>query len=168
MSKRLFNAIYEENLNEIIKLVNNSVNINDTNNSIIYTTICGKDKYLTKYPLEKCSLKRINVEQSSIIQSKPLTMASMTGNYQIVLFLLKSGADVDVKDGEGYTSLYYAYDYNRIDIMDLLLSFGANPDLNLGDENNTVRDIAIRDWNQKVLELIEKYKTSGRNVKRAN
>ena len=51
-----------------------------------------------------------------------LMKATQTGHYDIVAFLLKSGAEINATDSKGSTTLVYAAKYGHNDILQLLLS----------------------------------------------
>ncbi|MDR2046259.1 MAG: ankyrin repeat domain-containing protein [Rickettsiales bacterium] len=52
----------------------------------------------------------------------------MTGNVDIAKVLLKHNADVNAKNNEGKTALYYAAKYNHQELVELLLAHGASHD----------------------------------------
>ena len=44
---------------------------------------------------------------------------------QVVIYLLENGANLDMQDYRGFTALHYAVFGDRIDIIKILLSYGA-------------------------------------------
>lgn len=58
--------------------------------------------------------------------NKKLMQASMRGQYNVVLKLLKSGVDVNCQNDTGATPLMRAIKQNKKDVADLLLSYGAD------------------------------------------
>ncbi|OSN07496.1 hypothetical protein AU511_04325 [Lonsdalea iberica] len=54
-----------------------------------------------------------------------LHLASIIGNKEIVVFLLKKGADVNATDREGYSPLVIAEANNHRDIVALLVKHGG-------------------------------------------
>lgn len=73
-------------------------------------------------------------------KTTPLMMAAYAGKLEIVLNLLKSGAQVNAQDSHGQTALIYAIlgdknwphkplDENRKKIISLLLEYGADTDI---------------------------------------
>ncbi|MGL9718971.1 MAG: ankyrin repeat domain-containing protein [Wolbachia sp.] len=51
----------------------------------------------------------------------------MKGKVDIAKILLKHNADVNAKNNEGRTALYYAVKYNHQKLVELLLAYGAVP-----------------------------------------
>jgi len=63
-----------------------------------------------------------------------LISATISGYVEIVKELIAAGAGVNVKaDGDGYTALMAAAGFGKVDIVKLLFSFGADPDLKTND-----------------------------------
>ncbi|UOB18340.1 ankyrin repeat domain-containing protein [Abyssalbus ytuae] len=62
-------------------------------------------------------IKRANVS--------PFCMAIVKGDFETVKKLIDMGADIDAKSN-GLTPLMYAAKFNRTDILELLISKGAN------------------------------------------
>lgn len=58
----------------------------------------------------------------------PLHKATETGNLDAIVLLLKHGADPDVADPDGVTSLHIANSFDGLGyISDILLNYGADP-----------------------------------------
>ena len=55
----------------------------------------------------------------------PLIMATVNGHIEIVKALLGKGADVSVKDADGWTALMFAQEYGHAEIERLLKEAGA-------------------------------------------
>jgi ankyrin repeat protein len=62
----------------------------------------------------------VNQYYSDAIQQTPLIFAVFHEDDEVVKVLLKAGADIKLKDGNGNTALYYAKLYGRFKICDLL------------------------------------------------
>jgi hypothetical protein len=58
-------------------------------------------------------------------QATVLMEASIPGHVEIVELLLKAGADVTLKDKEGWTALRYATAHQQHDVAKILTEFGA-------------------------------------------
>ena len=63
------------------------------------------------------------------ITSTPLITACSSSNLQIVKELLKAKADVNGQDEDGTIALYMASSNGDFEIVNKLLSFGANPNI---------------------------------------
>ena len=59
-----------------------------------------------------------------------LVFACIKGNYQQALESLNNGAKPDQYDADGFTALMYASDSENDSICELLLQYGATPELN--------------------------------------
>jgi ankyrin repeat protein len=93
------------------------------------------------------------VEQGAIIDTPPmncggtaLQLAAMTGYVGIVSFLLERGAEPNYPpaDGDGRTAFEAAAEWCRIDVMLLLMKWGVQLDLVLGNEHESQYRRAIR------------------------
>lgn len=57
----------------------------------------------------------------------PLIKASKEGNYQAVQKLIDAGANINEPDSkEGYNALFYAVEYGQLEVVNILISKGAN------------------------------------------
>lgn len=72
--------------------------------------------------------------KAEALRSSPLQVAALNGKLQTVKILLKAGANIEQKDAEGATALFYAAFNNNIDMMKLLMEAGAK--INAKDKNN--------------------------------
>jgi ankyrin repeat protein len=64
----------------------------------------------------------------------PLTVAANYDKPEFVILLLEQpDIELDHQDNEGFTALWYAVRHNSVDIIDLLIGSGANPNLPLED-----------------------------------
>jgi len=59
----------------------------------------------------------------------PLHIFAARGDVGACKVLLEAGAQLDVKDGDGYTQLHCAVEQGHIDTVRLLLARGADPSL---------------------------------------
>jgi uncharacterized protein len=102
------------------------------------------------------SVNAINLEENTkgyntvYTNRSPLMTAAAVGKASIVLYLLESGADVNLKDREGNTALSFA---KTGDIAKLLLDKGAQADV-VGRYNRTPLNEAILDGKADVVEAI--------------
>jgi len=104
---------------------NNTNNTNTTNKMIVYLIAKGA-----------------NVNAQNAAGITPLMYASLHGDLVKSAILLRLGANSNVRDQKGLTALYYAVfsknnTTNKYEIVQMLLDFGANPNL-LYDNNETI------------------------------
>lgn len=87
-----------------------------------------------------------------------LVFACLKGNYQQALAALNNNANPDQYDADGFTALMYASDVENDSICELLLQYGATPDLN-PQYNNAVPAITnvVLKNNPRILDLMLQY-----------
>ncbi|KAM3292808.1 hypothetical protein ACQJBY_036454 [Aegilops geniculata] len=71
---------------------------------------------------------RLDVDDVGPMGETPLTCAISRQNAYLVCYFLDHGADTEKLNSEGYTPLHFATNQGYVDIVELLLSKGANPD----------------------------------------
>jgi hypothetical protein len=72
-----------------------------------------------------------------------------TSNIETVKLLLDRGADVNNRSDSGYTALIYALNIENIELIELLLDYGANPYTFYRRDNRDVREILNKyRWHQ--------------------
>ena len=100
---------------------------------VIFTDECGD--HLLKIAAEKGSIHSVqkliqlkfNINSiSGSAAVSPLQIACHRGHYDVVNYLLKSGAIVDQKNNLGYTALHYACQRGSVDCATLLIKKFAN------------------------------------------
>lgn len=80
------------------------------------------------------------------LPSTPLSTASENGEIKLVRFLLKNGADPNYMNSDfDCPALQTALIFNKFDIAEELLKYGADPDLRFYERNTSVRDELIKD-----------------------
>ena len=84
-----------------------------------------------------------NAEQANITDTvngnKPIHIAAQNGHFEIVKFLVESGADIGSKDGKGNTAIHMSVGYDYYHISKYLLDMGAD-----GNATNDLGHIALR------------------------
>jgi len=82
-----------------------------------------------------------------------LMAATVKRNKDIVLFLLKKGADPNIADGNGSTALLFATMFQMNDMAEMLLTYKADP-LHEDKRGNSALDYATQTKNQTLINLI--------------
>lgn len=70
----------------------------------------------------------VGLASAPAVEAGSLIDAAEAGDYEQVQRLLHQGASVEEIDGEGKTALYYSARLNRVEIAELLIEQGADPD----------------------------------------
>lgn len=150
-------------------LIENGANIHVTldNNSPVAECLYVSEKDPEETIDEGFSLFQYLVENGAPINVIPfnenaLTYAAHYRNYNAVDYLLRHQyLGVDDYDGKGYTALIVATKYNQVEIVRLLLDYGAKTDLpNL--EGLTAMDYAIQNGNNAIQEMIKRAEATPR------
>lgn len=84
----------------------------------------------------------------------PIGVAAYNGYVKIAEILIKHGADVNVQAEDGVTPLVNAILTNKPEMVDLLLSNGANPNYVLPDTGESPIIIAARNGNTKMVDSL--------------
>ncbi|HUE22680.1 MAG TPA: ankyrin repeat domain-containing protein [Bryobacteraceae bacterium] len=104
-----------------------------------------------------CLLLKSNADPniSSRDGTSPLQDASLKGSDTIAGMLLDHGALVNyINSGSGTTALYTAASFGRVDVVKLLLSRGANPNL-CGTNRRSPYQAALENGNHDVADQIQ-------------
>lgn len=91
--------------------------------------------------------------------SKPLFTAVQAGDRTVVQRLLKRGAVLGARDGEGHTALWLAVSRGHLDIADLLLERGAGVDAR-GNDGWTPLIEAAHSGNVAMVRLLIAHKAN--------
>ena len=86
---------------------------------------------------------------------RPLHIAAVEGNTEIVSYLVASGADINGKAMYGWAPLHMAVKFNQINIIKLLLRLKAAPDIKM-DWGNTPLHSAAYEGSIKIAALFIK------------
>lgn len=86
----------------------------------------------------------------------PLYIASRQGKYEVVLLLVKNGAEINQTTDELETALHIAVKRQHTDIVNLLLQKGARTDLK-NNSQETPLDIARQKGNQEIYVLLKNH-----------
>ncbi|XP_062578123.1 uncharacterized protein LOC134240021 [Saccostrea cucullata] len=83
----------------------------------------------------------------------PLMTASMVGCTDVVKFLLKEGANINLLNEEFYSCLLFSCMYGRYDIAEILIKEGADVNLCTADENSPL-NAAMLIGNARLVKLL--------------
>ncbi|XP_014675470.1 PREDICTED: ankyrin-3-like [Priapulus caudatus] len=84
----------------------------------------------------------------------PLMKAVREDKEAAVRMLLSHGADANVADSHGVTTLYQAAWFGQLDIMRLLLEAGANPNVAMTKSGTTLLLKAVRKGNKAMVRML--------------
>jgi Ankyrin repeats (3 copies) len=82
-----------------------------------------------------------------------LHLAASQGNGAIISILLRSGAGVNSRDGEGQTPLQVCAEHGHIESMEVLLASGADPN-KTNSEGFSIMLAAVKAGKEKVVEVL--------------
>ncbi|PCG19556.1 ankyrin repeat domain-containing protein [Brachyspira sp. G79] len=141
-SKPLFEAIYNNNVSDVLKSVSNGININSRNEEgftpllyainydrlevmkvlLSYSNIIDIEMPLNNYT-NIYSVKGKNFSGEVLFNgTTPLQYAVYKGNTNAVNMLIESGADTRKRDYNGYCSLFYASAFSDANMIHFLLT----------------------------------------------
>ena len=141
-SKSLFEAIYNNNVSDVLKAVSNGININSRNEEgftpllyainydrlevmkalLSYSNVIDIEMPLNNYT-NIYSVKGKNFSGEVLFNgTTPLEYAVYKGNTNAVNLLIESGADTRKKDYNGYCSLFYASAFSDANMIHFLLT----------------------------------------------
>src|SRR5262249_8724400 len=82
----------------------------------------------------------LNTHSKNKFRNSPLQVALLPGQYQAAKLLLERGADVLVRQGEGFAPIHEAALLGRQDLVDLLLAHGAEINARSNDGRTPVTE----------------------------
>lgn len=126
--EKLNNEIFKDNLKPLPKLSENLV----------------EDR--------KLFLSDISVNEMKKYGFTPLHVASINGDIQAVISLIKDGANPNKKDKNGNTPVHYAATKGHIQVIQKLIELGANVNI-LNNEGATALDLVKQKGSEKYKEI---------------
>lgn len=105
-------------------------------------------------PKKICKMENKHVNQNN--QGKgfsALCRACLKGNQEMVIFLIKNGANVNIRNKDGYSPLFIACENGHGDIVQILLSAGADVNLCLKDKSSPLFK-ACFDGKESIVRLL--------------
>jgi len=100
---------------------------------------------------------KLNLQEDSRAAPTFMTQAALKGNNDIILALLKAGADIESMNGDGHTPLLCAVLMDRLDTVQLLISKKADVNATApnGDTPLSLAKEATKP-NRKMIEVLMK------------
>lgn len=122
----LVEASANNNLKKVKELVNKGVNVNTEDhfgsNSLFLASVYGHIE-VVKFLIES----KANLDSQHPVTGLTALLGSvMRGRHEIVLTLLKNGADIRVRDFSGNSVILIASAYGRLELLELLIEYGAD------------------------------------------
>ena len=134
-------------------LLNNGIDINFRGSlgTPLYYACSYSNVEMVKYLIGK-GAKVTNNPQNELFVISDLFTAVTTRNFELVKLLLESGAVAEEKYASYGSPLSIAFDNNDINIVELLLKYGASPNFYIGDR--TLLHKAVCNGNINMVELL--------------
>ena len=80
-------------------------------------------------------------------------LAAFFGHSEVLLLLIKFGANVNVANSSGYTPLHMACQSNRYDVLKILLEAKANPTIRNHISRYAVKYVIVSQSNDNCLQI---------------
>ena len=145
----LFDAVVKNDYDLVKKLIENKVNINDTNEDE-ETPLMVASQY-GNFEISKLLISNgADVNLTDKYKQTPLHWASLKGHLRICELLISSGADVNYVDEYERTPLHLAAENNHFLVCKLLIRSGANIN-HINIDNEKPIDLAI---DNKIIKLL--------------
>ena len=181
-SPTIFSAIENNNIAEVNKLIEQgNVNLKQKygqkQNTALYYAVQQKpvnNNNNNNKMIVFLIAKGANVNAPNAAGITPLMYTALNGELSKTAILLRLGANPNIRDQKGLTALYYAVlsqnnKNNKYEIVQMLLDFGANPNL-LYENNDTILIQMMRNssswWNSYKYEdaIVNLLLENGANV----
>jgi ankyrin repeat protein len=151
-------CLTENKLSIFKELVSMGADINSHNQSayapLALASRLGKMEFVI-FMIEKANAN-VNIGNDGNDEACPLIQAARGGQLEIGKYLISKGADVNKKNGRGYTALSMSINYNRPKFTQLLIQNGANPQI-IASDLSTPLETALLNYDTLALRLIFKY-----------
>ena len=102
--------------------------------SLIHVASINDHLHIVHYLLEK---RNVHVDTIGYYHKTSLHWACACGHLPIVEYLISKGANIEAKDGDGWTPLHYGCERCKLPIVKYLISIGANIEAKDKEEKNT-------------------------------
>lgn len=100
--------------------------------------------------------ERVNVHHANADKETALHMAASRGHLAIVIFLLKSSANINARTRNNWIPLHHAVRFNRPQVANYLMAKGAPPHFKTGDGLDSF-DIAVNMSNMRMINMVQGY-----------
>lgn len=152
-------AVYEDDLNELINLVESGADVNESigENNYIHTALDVSIKLQNFKIVKYLTSVGADVNNRNINGITPLMKASSLGTDEIVELLLENGADAKALSMDGFTALMAAaLGSVSFDIMKTLIDNGSDINAQTGVSGSTALMFAVYAGSPKKVELLIK------------
>lgn len=147
-------------LREMLPLVDN-IGYEDFDKwkAVHYAAVCVSEE-----PMKALCEHGVNINDVTKDKTTPLMLAAKRNRAEVVAFLLKKGANVDMKNRKGKAALHYAAQYAALDVLKVLFKFQSKKTLEQpGPEKRTALIVAATKGHLQVVEMLLE---QGANVKK--
>ena len=128
----------------------------------LFVAVSRGDLKSVEYLIDKYEY---DINKALIVASDrtPLHLACLCGRTEVARWLIERGADINAKDGYGWTPLHCATCRKHIEIVEHLLDRGADTGIRGSEDGRTPLDIAIDHdeddpKREQLIELFRRYR----------
>jgi len=143
-SNPIHEAVKNNNLGDIKKLISQGASINSKDEygrTALYWA--AQQGYLSLAKLLIANNANINFISTNDDSWTPLIVSSYGGHTKVVDLLVSHGADIEVKDKDGYTALSWAFKQEQYNAAELLIKKGANVNIPPASDYGAPKNIGL-------------------------
>jgi len=100
----------------------------------LFEAIMDKKLGTVQYLIEN---KLVSIDSKNENGQTPIIVVSIFNREDILNYLIKKGADLNIKDNQGASALLYTLKYRHPQTLKILIDAGANVDFQAGPKNQT-------------------------------
>jgi ankyrin repeat protein len=139
LSKKLFTAVLDGDIDQVTALIKLGADINGKNNqggTPVYTAVSAKNREMVKFLIKSGA----DLEIANWYGETPLFLAVENGYEDIARVLIENGADVNAATADGRTPLHETVQHYLSDLAEILLRHGADPNARSKSDKATPLD----------------------------